>query len=432
LEQPLQVVHREAELPFEEHDWRAEPNATQELRLREFLRADRARGFVLSRAPLLRLSLIRISEDTCDAIWTCHHIVMDGWSMSIVLQEVLALYEAACEGRNLRLPPCAPYRDYVAWLQAQDMLEAEMFWKQTLGNVRSPTPLGIDSLRSGADKAGEAPSSSFAERENRLGAEAITELQHFVRSHQLTLSTVVQAAWAVLLSRYSGQSEVVFGTTVSGRPANLAGVEAMVGLFINTLPVRVPVPGDAQVLPWLQEVQSRMLELREFEYSPLVRIHEWSALSRGEPLFESAVVFENFPFDAEALARSRAATIESVQLLEQTNVPLTLYVVPGSELLLRLAYDEQRFEAAAIERLLGHLGTLLSALAGRTDRRIEELPMLTAAEQEQLLRGFSGMRPQPDAHLDAGRILGAIDALSDAELDRLLGTLLMEPEGDCS
>jgi amino acid adenylation domain-containing protein len=383
LDQPLQVVHRAVELPFEEHDGRGDPPRVQDDRLNEYLEADRRRGFTLSRAPLLRLALFHRAPDLCDVAWSSHHVIMDGWSMAIVLEEVLAHYDAARQGKALRRPPCRPYRDYIAWLQGQDLEVAEAFWRRMLGGFRSATPLGLPAARGGGTDSGEG---EYGERKRRLTAAATAALEQFARGHQLTLSTVVQGAWAVVLGRSSGQADVVFGTTVSGRPASLAGVEAMVGLFINTLPVRVQVSGSAEVVPWLQAFQALLLEIRRYEFSPLVRVQEWSDVPRGQPLFESGVVFENFPHDAGLLSRSggHRPAIESVALHEQTNFPLTLVVVPGAELELTASFDAARIDADAVERLLGHLETVLGGIASGAGRTLAELPFLTARERQEL------------------------------------------------
>jgi amino acid adenylation domain-containing protein len=415
LDQPLQVVHRHVELPFEQHDWRGLEPLEQQQQLADYLQADRQRGFVPSRAPLLRLALLRRADDAYDVVWSCHHVIMDGWSMSILLGEVLALYEAACQGRELRLPPCRPYRDYIAWLQAQDLAEAEAYWRRTLTGFRSATPLGIDAWASAS-----ASLASFGEQEVRLSPEETAALGQFARRHQLTLNTLVQGAWAIVLGRYSGQSDVVFGTTVAGRPSSLAGVETMVGLFINTLPLRVGVPGSAQVVPWLRALQTCLLEARQYEFSPLARVLQWSEVPRGKPLFETAVVFENFPQDAGLLARSPSPrlAVESVALREQTNFPLTLVAEPGVELVLKASYDGGRIEAGAIERLLGHLQTLLGGFVAGSAIRLADLPLLTPAERRRVVVEWNRSEvPTLDDRL--------IVELFEAQVDRTPGAIAL-------
>src|SRR5919204_2132780 len=171
-------------------------------------------------------------------------------------------------------------------------------------------------------RGAEAP--CYEEQRLRVPAEVTGRLQALARAQRLTLNTLVQGAWAVLLARYSGEDEVVFGATVSGRPAELAGVEAMVGLFINTLPVRVQVPPEAQLLPWLAELQAGQVEREQYAYSPLVAIQGWSEVPRGVPLFESLVVFENYPVDAALIEQSQGLKFRNIRAVERTNYPLTV------------------------------------------------------------------------------------------------------------
>ncbi len=387
LDKAMQAVHRQVSLPLEQLDWRDLSPAEQERALEQHRAAERREGFDLSRAPLLRLTLIRTGEQAYRLLWSHHHILLDGWSMPILLREVFTLYAAYAQGRTVGLPPARPYRDYIAWLGEQDMTAAETFWRKTLAGFTAPTALrlpapGADRLPPGQPR--------MAEQEIRLSVEETAEVQNLVRGQGLTLSTVVQAAWALLLSRYSGEQDVVFGATVSGRPAALTGADRMVGLFINTLPVRAQLAPQAEVLPWLRQFQAELAEARQYEYSPLVDVQGWSEVSRDRPLFETILVFENYPVDElrEALAgQSGGLEVRDVRAFEQTNYPLTLISGPGRTLSLKVSYDRARFDDASVQRLLGHLRTLLSGMASAAltpGLRLGDLPLLTAAEQREL------------------------------------------------
>jgi non-ribosomal peptide synthetase component F len=214
-------------------------------------------------------------------------------------------------------------------------------------------------------------------------------LQALARQQHLTLNTLVQGAWALLLSRYSGEDDVVFGVTTSGRPAALAGVESMVGLFINTLPVRVEVPGEASLLPWLERLQTQQVEREQYAYSPLLEIQGWSEVPRGRPLFESLIVFENYPVDAALQEQTGSLAMSDMRVFERTNYPLTVLVTPGPALSLRLSYDHRRFEAATIRRLAGHFQTLLEGMVTHPQQRLAALPLLTAAERQQVLLAWN-------------------------------------------
>ncbi len=383
-DEPFQVVYRRSSLPWEQQDWRGLAPDEQRARLPVFLADDRARGFALTKAPLIRLTLIQIADDAYYFVWTHHHMVLDGWSVSVVLKEVLAGYGAFAQGRPLDLPHLRPYRDYIAWLQRQDLAGAEAFWRRYLGDVTAPTPLGVDRVPdAGVGMEGER----YALRQHQLSPEMTAELQAFARRHGLTLNTLAQGAWALLLSRYSGAADVVFGTTVAGRPHDLPGSDAMIGLFINTLPVRAQVPPDATVLPWLQQLQAEQAELRQYEYSPLVQVQGWSAVPRGLPLFESILVFENYPVETVAQDSNgrRGMLIGDVQAVELTNYPLTVEIETRSNLAVSIGYDCRRFDEATIGRMAGHFETLLGAIAVEHALPVSALSILTEAERQALL-----------------------------------------------
>ena len=388
LAEPLQIVSEQVALPFHAHDWQALPAAEQQAQLDALLRADRARGFDLSSAPLMRLTLIQRDATTTYLLWSHHHLLLDGWSVPLVLDEVVRHYLAECAGQVVTLSQLRPYRDYIAWLQRQDLAQAEAFWRETLRDLTAATPLVVDHP---ADSS-VAAQAVAAERQAALAEPTTSALLRLARQHSLTLNTLVQGAWALLLQRYSGANEVVFGSTVAGRPPELPGVEAMVGLFINTLPLRVRLAGGTTTLDWLQQLQDQQVAMREYEYSPLVQIQSWSAIPRGRALFESIVVFENYPVIAgDAAQRAQAGlTIQQVRTIPQTNYPLMLVAMPGPALTLRIIYDSHRFAPDTIERMLGHLETLLVSIAEQPDRRLDELSLLTAAERAQLLETEDG------------------------------------------
>ncbi|HEX8190848.1 MAG TPA: amino acid adenylation domain-containing protein, partial [Pyrinomonadaceae bacterium] len=381
LRVPVQVVRRGVRFEVETWDVRGLSPDEQAGRLEQLLGDERRRGFDLARAPLMRALLVRAGDDAHHFAFGYHHILMDGWSMPLLLKDVLALYESHRRGRGLTAEGARPYRDYIAWLRAQDASRAETYWRATLAGFRNPTPLPVRA----ASKPVASP--SHESRSLSLGEGATAALDAMARRHGLTLSTLVHGAWALLLSRYSGARDVVFGTTVSGRPAALEGVERMIGLFINTLPVRAEVEPDEDLVAWLKELQTRQLELREYEYSPLAQVQSWSRAAVGQPLFESILVFENYPVHGAEAAASGAdedLRVTSVRVFERTHYPLTLIAVPGRELSLLLGYDGARFESGAVGRVLEHLGTLLEGMPAAAGRTVAEVSMLSEGERRQL------------------------------------------------
>jgi amino acid adenylation domain-containing protein/non-ribosomal peptide synthase protein (TIGR01720 family) len=370
---PLQVVHRSVSLRVEYLDWSDLPGDTCSDRLDAFLAADRARGFELSEAPLLRLTVIAKPANETYIVLSLHHLLLDGWSSALVYQEAGALYEACCSGEPLSLPPCRPFGDYIAWLQKQDLFLAEAYWRKRLAGYQGAPPLGT-----GLAPSPQHRQTQFEVCEARIKPVTTDALRQLAVRHQLTLNTIAQGAWALLLSRYSGEEDVVFGATASGRPAELDGVESMVGLFINTLPVRVRVPGHLGLAPWLRELQGDQLDARSFEHTPLVQVHAWSDAARKAPLFETLLAFENFP----AGSRSSDTSLE-YRTFTRTNYPLSLSVVPGAGWALKLIYATPRFAGREMRRLLGHFEQILSSMAADPHRRLSSIDLPTRAESRQ-------------------------------------------------
>ncbi|HZW29207.1 MAG TPA: amino acid adenylation domain-containing protein, partial [Isosphaeraceae bacterium] len=414
FDRPYQVVHRRAEPPLEYQDWRGLTPAEQEKRLESYLDADHRRGFVPSQPPLSRLALLRLAEDVHQLVWSLHHVMIDGWCLPVLLHEILDIYQAIRWGGEPAPAPSRPFRDYIAWLDEQDEEPAAAYWRQALRGVSAATPLGLDGLAPAGRAAAPA---AGAERQIRLPADVTTTLQAVARAQQLTVSTLIHGAWALLLSRYSDRSEVLFGVTVSGRPPELAGVETMIGMFINVLPLRVAVPEQARLLPWLHALQAQVVELRRFESIPLARIRAWSGVPAGTPLFESIVTVENLPFMASLHERAGRLGIEAASNRERAHYPIALTALPGDPLGLKIGFDPRRFDPALIERVLGHLHNLLAAMAADPQQRLAELPVMLESEQDQLIGQWNRL-PGESTLLDLD-----IDRLSEEELDTLIDRL---------
>ncbi|MGE0127957.1 MAG: condensation domain-containing protein [Blastocatellales bacterium] len=367
LDEPMQVVRQKASLSWMQEDWREFTPEEQQTRSSAFLQTDRARGMELSKAPLMRLALFRLTDDSYQLTWTHHHILLDGWSLPILFKEVFAFYEAFRQGADPRLEKGRPYRDYIAWLQRQDLSQAEAFWRSELKGFTTPTPLWVS--RDGSSDHKDI----YGEGRLALSEKETSALQSFAQRHQLTMNTLVQAAWGLLLGCYSGQKDVVFGATVSGRPTDLAGVETIFGIFINTLPVRVRITSDAPLVSWLKELQARQVEMRQYEYSPLAQVQGWSEAPRGRPLFESILVYENYPVSVASEGQSPSLEIKNFRGLAKLNYPLEVKAWLSTTLSLGTLHDSHLFDDGAITRLLGHLKMLLNSIAARPEAQLGEL-----------------------------------------------------------
>ena len=375
LDEPLQIVRQKVKISWTFQDWCEIDSTKQKEQLTSFLEQDRFLGFQLEKAPLMRLKIIRLQDETYQLIWTFHHILWDGWSTLIILKEVFALYASLCQGKEISLPSSRPYRDYIAWLQQQDLNKSKIFWKQVLKGFTEPTLLPIiHCLKS---------TYNYQQKQTLLNPKLSESLNSWAKQNRLTLNTVINGAWSLLLSRYSGEEEIVYGTTVSGRPTMLSGVEEMVGLFINSLPVRVNLSPQQKLIPWLQKIQLQLLKIRDFEYTPLVKIQEWSEVPQGKSLFDSLLVFENYPAPPET--EDSNLIIDEIDYREQSNYPLALLVVPKVSLELILIYDANLFDSGTITRMLASLQTLLQGFLQYPDSNLINLPILTEAEKSQFL-----------------------------------------------
>jgi amino acid adenylation domain-containing protein len=382
LEKPMQVVRRKVNLPLEKLDWRGVSPSAVASKLEEYQQAEQRRGFNLDEPPLFRLSLIQTEEKKHHFIWTFNHILLEGWSASLILKEVFAIYRALCRSEHIRLEPGRPYRDFIIWLQQQDPSEAESYWRRALKGFTEPTPLGLDRVQSDLHPEAQA----FAEQKIKLSATTTSALASLAKQHRLTLSTIVQGAWALLLSFYSGREHVLFGTVVSGRQSSLAGAESMVGLLINTLPTRVRIAFTDPILVWLKRLQEQQFEMLQFEHTALQDAQAWSELGPGTPLFESLFAFENWSGDYEAPNEDEDLQIRDFRYVDnRVNYPLSLLAAPGPGLTLKAVYDLRRFEPHSISKMLDHLRQLLENIVECPQKPISEIVILTPAERQQLL-----------------------------------------------
>ncbi|WEO93119.1 non-ribosomal peptide synthase/polyketide synthase [Streptomyces sp. FXJ1.172] len=423
---PLQLVHREVTLPVTEHDWSTLPADRHQGELERLLADERARGLALDRAPLLRLALVRLGPDAVRVVWTFHHVLLDGWSVFHVLSDVMAAHAALAGGEQPRLPERRPFADYAAWLAGRDTGPAAEHWRTVLDGLTGPTPLPYDRR-----PAPGATARSGTWLSQRIGAGRTRRLAEFARRHRLTLNTLVQGAWALLLARWSGQDEVCFGTTVSGRPADLPGADTITGLFITTLPARIGVDGGAPCADWLRAVQEARAEDRRHDHVPLNELHALTGLPSGTALFDSLLVFENYPV-GDATAGAHGLTVRDLDAREATNYPLTVVVSPGDDLAVELGYDPRYFDEATAESLAGQLLHTLDALAG-TDGTVplDAVDVLPSALRHRLLHGAARpqLGPVPPATLPA-LVEAAVDRWPDAPALAAPGTLLSYAEAE--
>ncbi|WP_052830181.1 non-ribosomal peptide synthetase [Gynuella sunshinyii] len=387
-----QVVLNRVSLPWQHDDLTALTPAQQAQRVEQQRAADHALGFELHQAPLMRVQLWSRCDEQGRAqtqmLWSHHHALSDGWCLGLIFSELQQSYRAVCQGQVPALAAVTPYRDYIAWWQQQPATEAQAWWQQYLSDLDGPTPLpGARSITDEQDST--AP--TVKQTHLSLSVAESEALSALARRAHTTVNIVLQAAWSYLLARYSGDAQVVFGTTVSGRPAQLPGVESMIGLFINTVPVSVQVRDDQGIDAWLQSLHQAQMRSDEYSYYPLAEIQREVGIS---PLFESLLVFENYPVDAledhgpvdgsdpSALKIIASGTVEA------TNYPLSITASMSDVLNLKLTWQTARFGAADIDQLGRQLVRALQQLT--TVRRVNELHLLNEDESLALLAKGQG------------------------------------------
>ena len=384
----LQVIHKPGSTPIEYLDWSADTEDEQEPRLQALLKREREAGFdLLNQAPF-HLRLIRVGAERYWFMMSNHHILIDAWCRSLLMNDFFDIYMALGEGRDAQLATPPRYRDYIAWLQRQNLDEARQWWQQNLQGFERTTPIPSDRpfMRDHAGHGGMLVGDCYTRLDARDGA----QLRELAQAHQLTVNTFAQAAWALVLRRLSGDRDVLFGVTVAGRPVEMPEMQRTVGLFINSIALRVKLPEDDQpcsVRQWLGGLLDSNMQLREYEYLPLVTIQEHSELPKGQPLFDSLFVFENAPVEVSVLDRAQSLNATSDSGRTHTNFPLTAVCYPGDDLGLHLSYDQRYFDESTVQGTLGEFKRLLLALVQGFHGDMAELPLIGAQEREFLVEG---------------------------------------------
>ncbi|MDH6593497.1 amino acid adenylation domain-containing protein/non-ribosomal peptide synthase protein (TIGR01720 family) [Variovorax sp. TBS-050B] len=412
-EPALQWVARELELPVAAHDWRGRDDLAAALD--GLAQAELAQGFDLARPPLMRLALVRTAEARHHFVWTMHHLLLDGWSTSQLLGEVLRHHA----GEQLAAP-AGRYADYIGWLQRRDAAADEAYWRAQTARLEGPTRLA-DALPRPRDAA-----PGHGMRRVAIDAARTRALLTAAKRERVTVNTLVQAAWALLLARHTGQRTVSFGATVAGRPVDLPGAQQLLGLFINTLPVVATLAPAQKVGDWLRALQAQNLGAQEHEHTPLYEIQRWAGQG-GQELFDSILVFENYPLD-QALKQGAPERLRfgEVRIREETNYAMTLSVHLGETLVLSYSHARERFGDAAVALLAERMEALLFGLADAPAARVGDLglpgehapapvPASTAgAGAPSLHRRFEA---RAAAHPDAIAVVFGDKALSYRELD---------------
>lgn len=379
--EPVQVVLGKVDSILRQQDWRDLSQDEQNERLQAYLYEERHKPFKLSRPPLIRFALFQTQDNTYEFACTYHHILMDGWCSVILLKDFVRCYQALSRHSDIQLPPEQPYKEYIRWLKKQDVAAARVFWKQQLQGFTRPTALGREDgvIQNTVLGAGERHDTCVMDVSPTL----TRRLGSHCKQQKITLNTLFQGIWALILSRYSDMDDVLFGVTVSGRPAELSNVESMIGLFINTLPMRIQLKPQESFWSWLMDIQQHNVVLRQYEYTAGSDIYQCSEIPGALLLYESLLVFENYPANAMlsqiSTLDSRISNIRSIGA--QTQYALTLLVTLGEQIGVRCVYDVRCFTPQAIEQLMAHFHLLLEHIVTHQQSSLVELRGLIPSQQ---------------------------------------------------
>ncbi|MFI7663689.1 amino acid adenylation domain-containing protein [Nocardia sp. NPDC049526] len=380
--EPVQVVYRQVDVPFAELDL-AEHDDTAAA-LEQVMDGDR--HFDVTVAPLLRLTLIRIAPQQYRLLLSMHHILIDGWSTPLLIRELLILY--AGDGDPSALPPVRPYRDYLMWLSGQDRVGAETAWAQALEGVAEPTLLA-------PEDRGRRTTAAAREVQVQLSQDHTAALVEVAHQHETTLNTVVQAAWALVLANATAREDVVFGTTVSGRPPQLPGIESMIGLFVNTVPVRVRLDHRESLAQLLRRIQTEQAALLDHHHLGLARIQQ---VAGAPAMFDTVTVFESYPVDRAGLSEDldiAGMHVRGIDGRDAAHYPLGLVVHHDTRLHLTFEYLPELFTRQQIDALADRVLRVLDTVAAHIELPITELQLLSPVEQAALVpvHGRPGTMP---------------------------------------
>ncbi|TDF92725.1 non-ribosomal peptide synthetase [Paenibacillus piri] len=385
LQRPRQVVFAERQANVHFDNITNMPPVQQQLRLENYKRENRTKGFHLGKELLFRVAVFQLADGTFHLIWSNHHILIDGWSLGILMKKLFQYYEALRGGETLTVEPARPYGDYIKWLEKQDKEEALAYWEKRLTQFEQPTSLPQRKRPS----AGEGYRN--AEFTFVWDDQLVASIRQTANRYQVTASNLFQAVWGALLARYNNTEDAVFGTVVSGRPSAIEGIENMVGLFINTIPTRLQMGQGTTFAELFAVMQQRALEAERYDYVPLYEIQNRSSLN--QQLIDHLLAFENFPLDRELengqLEQRLGFSVQVAGALEQTNYDFNLIAFPGDRWTVKMMYNASVYERQWIEKVAGHLTRMMHAAVRKPETEISRANFISEEEQAQLLDTFN-------------------------------------------
>ena len=380
---PVQSVNKEVKLPLEILDLSDLSKGEQEAALKNHEEADRNKGFDFNTAPLMRIALIKLSDDRYRMLWTWHHILFDGWSLPVLMEEFLNTYETYLSGKEPVKKDDDKFEDYIRYIERGSKERQEKYWRNYMKGIEQSTLLPFIGATADRTKG----KGDYETETLQLDENTTTVIEEFAQKNRLTINTVMQGVWSLLLHHYTGNENIAYGVIVSGRPDDLPGVEQRVGLYINTLPLHSILKDGKNIIKWLQDMQKEQLSSRLYQHTPLQDIQKWSGVS-GD-LFDSLLVFENFPVSELVKAKKWSLTIENVEIKERTNYPMTLMIGSSKETTINFVYNSALLKHDYVKQIKDHFRNVLLHVIDENEKEVSDIELLTSAEKGKLLNEYN-------------------------------------------
>ena len=388
LSVPVQCVYREVELPVIILDYRDMAESEQLVAIKEFDEADKDLGFDFKAAPLMRLAIFRLSDERFRMLWTSHHILFDGWSFPILMEEFLTTYELLESGGVPVNREEDRYEDYIRYIEQADKEQEEQYWRKYLQGVEQNTLLPFITGTTERNKG----KGNYHAIGIHLDTSKAAIIQSFAQRNRITLNTIMQGVWSYLLHRYTGNKNIVFGIIVSGRPDDLNGIEKRVGMYINTLALHSAINEELGIVEWLQAIQAEQVQSRQYQHIPLPLVQGWSGV-QGD-LFDTLLTFENYPISQVVSKKKWALKVGKIDMQDHTNYPLSIVIGSSDYINIRFSYNSFVLEEKYVKEIRDHFEHVLLQLVASGDKKIGNINLLTPAEQQQLLAEFNDTKAE--------------------------------------
>ncbi|NEZ84183.1 amino acid adenylation domain-containing protein [Clostridium botulinum] len=387
VDKPKQIVFKERKARIGYEDISKLSNESKENYIENFISKDKEKGFNLGKDLLIKISILKVEKDKYEVVWSFHHILMDGWCLNIIMNDFFNIYSQLQEEKSIELPKVTPYIEYIKWLEDRKKLnnEGEEYWRNYLSCYENVARIPISAERHKEEKY-ELKELKFA-----INKEKTKKLERIVKTERVTMNTIIQAVWGILLQRYNNIDDVVFGTVVSGRNANIEGIDRMVGLFINTIPVRIKTESGMSFVELIKEIQKLSLESSKYDYYPLAEIQSKTKLKNE--LINNIVVYENYYIDNSSINLNEKINkkfiMENMKSREETNYDLNLIIGPSEELNIKLSYNKKIYDDYIIEKISKQLALIIDTIISNKNILVDEIEIIEEEEKNKILYEFN-------------------------------------------